>query len=184
MNAAPARLSPRRAEIRALAAGTRGPSADILDVHALITQLGGSLAADGHATPTRIAKTGTGTFTIWINGKARPPCRRRDAAHALGHLLLHMGFGGPLWATRRLEDVFVDNVNAGRDPWTHTLQEPEAEEFAWALLMPDVEFQRVASEHLDDGRYLYLTDPIAAHFGVPVAAVHGNGRALGLFGRG
>jgi len=176
-------LADRRAEINAFADSVRkimGLTVPV-DVENMVQQLGGEidysndLPVGSEAKIERVNKS----FRITLREPTERPTKetrkRFTIAHELGHLFLHMRFiiDPDYWAK------VPEYVDGAYYRFGYSEEESEAYEFAGALLMPRIEFEEIAYQHLDAG--VFNLQPIADHFSVSINAVKVRGGYLGLF---
>ncbi len=146
-----------------------------LDMDEAVERLNGTLSfRNVDEFEAKIEKLDDG-FKITL-ARSYPPLRKRfSIAHELGHLFLHMGY--------LIDDDKWDSVGEYTDSvyyrFGHNTEESEANEFAASLLMPVVEFRKIAAANKHGNRY--LIGPIADHFSVSTDAARNRGRWLGMF---
>lgn len=111
------------------------------------------------------------SFAIYISPYYKSERRKMIIAQQLGHLFLHMGYqtNHDLWNHQK-EGRFQEK----NDPE----QARQANSFAFALLMPEKEYQKMID--LNSEGLLVQTKNIAEYFGVSLAAAAQRGRGLNI----
>lgn len=123
---------------------------------------------------TCIVNTGE-SFTIHLSKIAVDSYKRWYLGHTLGHVFLHMGYLTDLEFWSLIKEYKDTAFNK-----EHTqVHEAEAYEFSRHLLLPAKELRRVCKKNRDDAEY-NMTE-VSKYFGVPVSAVKGAARPLGLY---
>jgi hypothetical protein len=147
-----------------------------VDVEKAVERLGGTIAIVNSADfEAKIEKAPPGFRISICPAKGSSAERKRfTMAHELGHLFIHMGYivDHEKWA------AIVDYTDSVYFRYGFSVEEGEADEFAAAFLMPEIEFAITAKRHFQDGHYNMAA--IARHFRVSVPAATTRGRLLGI----
>lgn len=179
-------LSEKQREIDTVADTVRhvyGIGFPVGDMKDVVKRIGGEMASNDGLLDGRIAKYKEDSFAILVphDKKGFNTSRIRFiVAHELGHLFLHMYF-------QRDREKWKQ-IKRGRsfdksDKTDYARKQMEANEFAWAFLMPRDEFyraiHRLAKAKNDE---LYVeSSALAAYFNVSEVDVICRGKTLGIF---
>ena len=150
----------------------------ISDISKIVELIGGVVKDDfelSELSDGYIKKTSSASFEICVSSKCSLERRNFTVAHEIGHLFLHMGYrtNPELWNS--ISDDLVYNCSDQSD------EEYQANEFAAAFLMPEVEFEDVLRQNSD----LDIVDmnSVAHYFGISVAEAVTRGKWLGILRR-
>ena len=151
-----------------------------VDLNELVTLLKGEIEYDDiEGNEARIQKIegGSYNFSITLSHETKKQRDRFTIAHELGHLFLHMGY--------LIDKEKWGKIGTYKDSayyrYGYSEAEYEANEFARAILMPEVEFIKIANDNKSKDGKTYELHTIAEHFNVSVDVVKVRGRWLGLF---
>ena len=148
------------------------PIRDMKDIYEVVKRLGGRIEectdvvnmSDGS-----IKKEGDG-FAIYVSPFQSIERKKFTIAHELGHLFLHMGY-------ETNPDLWESQENATYYRSGDSLGEYQANEFAAALLMPQMKYKEIMDRNTEGNRV--NTGEIAKYFGVSVSAASNRGKFLG-----
>ena len=156
------------------------------DIYKVVENLGGKISESDDfdlLTYGKINKEDD-SFRITINKKDSESQKRFTIAHEIGHLYLHLGFGGGMKSRwNNLQCEFEDNPMFHRAsvcyPQGYTEADCEANAFANDFLMPKELFDK-AIKDLREGNGIN-PEKLAMHFALSREAVIKRGELLGYF---
>lgn len=148
------------------------PIRDMKDIYEVVKRLGGRIEECANVISISngsIKKEGNG-FVIYVLSFQNTEQKKHAIAHELGHLFLHMGYetDPDLWKSQENATYYHSG-----DP----LEEYHANEFAAALLMPQMRYKEVMDENTEGVEV--DTEKIAKYFGVSVSVASNRGKVLG-----
>lgn len=148
------------------------PIRDMKDIYEVVKRLGGRIeeCMDVVNISNVSIKKEENSFVIYVLSFQSTEQKKHAIAHELGHLFLHMGYktNPDLWESQ--ESTIYHRSG-------DTLEEYHANEFAAALLMPQMIYKKVMDANTEDDKV--DTKKIAKYFGVSVSAASNRGKVLG-----
>ncbi len=148
------------------------PIRDMKDIYEVVKRLGGRIEECTNVvnmSDGSIKKEGDG-FAIYVSPFQSIEQKKHAIAHELGHLFLHMGY-------ETNPDLWKSQESATYHRSGDTLEEYHANEFAAALLMPQMKYKEIMGRNTEGNRV--NTGEIAKYFGVSVSAASNRGKVLG-----
>lgn len=144
----------------------------ITDLNDVVRRMGGAIYSDyglDEYADGRIWKEGN-RFVICVSANKPENRKRFTIAHEIGHLFLHMGYivNQNLW-NRQDNQTYYRNGDSE--------EEYEANEFAAALLMPEIAYKQILDKYSHD--MMVDMNLVAEHFGVSTEAAINRGKWLG-----
>ncbi len=148
-------------------------SIPISDIDLVVENMGGRVVENPSMTSIsdgKIRKLGDSNFEISVSPFQTEERRNFTIAHELGHLFLHMGFNSN--AERWNQQDSISYYRSGNSELEY-----QSNEFAAALLMPQIEYKRIMDKNTEGN--IVNTSAVAKHFHVSVDAAANRGKWLG-----
>lgn len=144
----------------------------ILDMSEIVSRMQGNLIQTSHGVDisSGFIRKKDDSFEIVVPFSQSEVRKNFTIAHELGHLFLHMGY-------IIAPDIWQGQDNKEYHRYGISEAESQANEFAAAFLMPQVEYKRVMEDNCQGN--LVNTANIAKHFNVSIEAAANRGKWLG-----
>lgn len=150
------------------------------DIRNVVKNIGGEIVTDSSISDGCIIKDNDNKFTIFVSSNEKyfnDRYTRFTIAHELGHLFLHMYYQSDIEKWNQIKN----RESFNRDGYSE--KESDANEFAYAFLMPKNEFYRIVDKlaiYKNEKKYVN-TSALASYFKVSELAAVNRGIFLGVF---